>query len=122
MEQTLKRKLREQERQAKASQKELREYLLTKKDMPPRQAVKADEIISLADNYDSPYMFTYGWVLWGGLKRSWLGYKIGKRLGEEGGDRLEQIRQKECAVKVQKIEKLLNVDVDEFKCLKDETS
>ena len=120
LEKSLKKKLQDRDRVARSQQKELREFVLTRKDNPSvEEKVKPDEIVNLEDNYNSPYMFITGDRLWGGLKRSWKGYKIGKVKGEDGGDIIEQQRQRECAVKVQELQKLLRTDVDEFECLKD---
>src|SRR5690606_6276055 len=118
MEKTLKRKLQEQNRRAHADQKELREFVLTRKDKPQVERVKPDEIISLMEDYNSPYLSMKGIMMWRGLERSWLGYKIGKVVGESG-DVFEKERQKEYALKVQELQRLLRVDVDEFECLKD---
>lgn len=121
LEKSLQKKMKEENRIVRSQQKELKEFVLTRKDKPSSvEKVQPDEIVNLANNYDSPYMSIKGAQLWGGLKRSWQGYKIGKRLGEDEGDVFEKERQKECAVKVQELQKLLRTDVDEFKCLKDE--
>ena len=118
LEKSLQKKMKEENRIVRSQQKELKEFVLTRKDKPSSvEKVQPDEIVNLANNYDSPYMSIKGAQLWGGLKRSWQGYKIGKRLGEDEGDVFEKERQKECAVKVQELQKLLRTDVDEFKCL-----
>ena len=108
-----KRKARIDDRKLIAEQKELRDYLITKKDKV-RHIVQPNEILNLMDNEESPYILVRGSSLWKGLKDSWLGYKIGKRKGSLG-DIEEQRRQRECAVKVQEIQSLLGVDVDDFK-------
>ena len=117
LEKSLQKKMKEENRIVRSQQKELKEFVLTRKDKPTVEKVQPDEIVNLSNNYDSPYMSIKGAQLWGGLKRSWQGYKIGKRLGEDEGDVFEKERQKECAVKVQELQKLLRTDVDEFKCL-----
>lgn len=122
LEKSLQKKMKEENRIIRSQQKELKEFVLTRKDKPSSvEKVQPDEIVNLANNYDSPYMSIKGAQLWGGLKRSWQGYKIGKRLGEDEGDVFEKERQKECAVKVQELQKLLRTDVDEFKCLNKES-
>jgi hypothetical protein len=105
-------KLKKEDKFLRAQQKELRDYLLHRKEKP--KAVGFDEIVNLADRDDSPFMYIQGAVLWNGLKKSWMGYKIGKRFGQEGGDPEEQRRQKECAIKIQTLQELLRVDVDDF--------
>lgn len=109
LEKSLKAKLKERDKKIKEDQKELRYHLY--RDKPK---VKADEIIYLSDNYDTPYMFVEGHTLWWGLKRSWLGFKIGKVKGEDGGDMEEQRRQRECAVKIQDLQSLLKLPVEDF--------
>lgn len=116
MERNAKKKLKEQDIAVRAQQKELREFVLTRKDKVKEELVQPDEIVSLADYYNSPYMTIQGIHLWRGLKRSWQGYKIGKRLGESG-DVFEKERQKECAIKIQEIQKLLRAEMDEFSVL-----
>ena len=111
MERTLKRKLRKEDFKLRQEQKELRDYLLHKKSKP--DIVKPEDIVNLIDYPDSPYMYVKGSNLWQGLKDSWLGYKIGKRKGGLG-DVIEQKRQRECAVKVQEIQGLLRLDIDDF--------
>ena len=65
LEKQLKRKLIQQDRIIRANQKELREFVLTRKDkLREDRVVKPDEIISLG--YDSPYMVIEGARLWGG--------------------------------------------------------
>ena len=110
MEKTLKRKLKKEDFKLRQEQKELRDYLNNKK---KPNIVKPEDIVNLIDYPDSPYMYVKGSNLWQGLKDSWLGYKIGKRKGGLG-DVIEQKRQRECAVKVQEIQNLLRLDIDDF--------
>ena len=110
MEKTLKRKLKKEDFKLRQEQKELRDYLNNKK---KPNIVKPEDIVNLIDYPDSPYMYVKGSNLWQGLKDSWLGYKIGKRKCGLG-DVIEQKRQRECAVKVQEIQNLLRLDIDDF--------
>lgn len=114
MQKTLKQKLAKEDKRLKAEQKELRDYLLTNnKERKKKERVKPGDIVNLIE-YDSPFIIVRGSQMWRGLKNSWTGYKIGLRFGEKGGDVVEQRRQRECAVKIQELQSLLNVDVDDF--------
>jgi hypothetical protein len=106
-------KSRKEDKRLRAEQKELRNYLLTNKEKRWEDRVKPGDVVNLVED-DSPFLWTYGGVLWRGLKNSWTGYKIGRKYGELGGDVEEQRRQRECAVKIQTFQELLRVDVDDF--------
>jgi hypothetical protein len=114
MERVARQRSRKEDKRLRAEQKELRNYLLTNKEKRWEDRVKPGDVVNLVEDDDSPFLWTYGGVLWRGLKNSWTGYKIGKRYGELGGDVEEQRRQRECAVKIQTFQELLRVNVDDF--------